>query len=743
MLTSRRSVSDVPEEPPSSVMSDHDWRQARTRTSAAVARLLAFVLERAPVAVLCDDVHWADDASLDVLDELSARLCDTRLFVLCTARPELYERRPHWGEGRDGHLRIDLSQLARRHLEEMVRDRLRPVRGLPAETIATVVDRAAGNPLVLCELLHLLVDSGIIERKSPDDWMLHAERIGELKLPGTIQGIMQARLDALPSDELVLASVVGDTFWEGVLDRLRAAIPVLHPESPVASGAGGSSTPSLLQKLRDRQLVRAREGSSVSGDREYVFAERAMCEVAYETLSRKARRTYHGVVADWCAQHERPDAASALLAHHLDGAGRVAQAVSCHAHAAAHAASFGQNAEALRHYARAARLMEDSRDDYDDDSSVEAIEERRVVAWQDRVRILAEYADVLRRLGRLDEAQAVLHTARGAIVREERRPSSSRGPVDELAPARWEARVDWGLALTMKTRGDNDATLGLVTKAIAGMRAAQSAADLPVAYELLAWTYSRMGNFAASRVAALEGLGVCRTIPVHDLRWRAGVAQLLIALGAVFYRRQELVRAERCYLQAARVVDETTNPRVLSFALNDVAVVRYERGDIAGARKLFARSLALKEREGDLHQIAIAMSNLAEVELRAGQADAALKYAKRSVRLAEQAGAISDLPDITRNLAEAWLALDNPEAALAAAEKAVQLAMLPGGRVYLERNVEAQIRIVRAIVSGGGPDRIVAAKQSVARTLSWLAECGSGNPLETEKCSAMLKGALD
>ena len=711
-----------------SVGSDDDWRQAKSRKSAAIARLLAFVLERTPVVILCDDVHWADDASLDVLDELSVRLLDTRLFLTCTARSELYDRRPHWGEGKEGHAKVEVRPLARRYVEEMARDRLRLVASLPNEFVSTVVDRAAGNPLVLSETLHLLVDAGAIERGATA-WTLHEDRVRQLKLPGTIQGIMQARLDRLEPQErelLGIAAVIGDTFWEGALDAIRAA-PTASTLAPHAVSAPGASA-AIMKKLRERQLVRARETSAIQGEREYVFAEAAMCEVAYETLSRKVRRQHHRAAAAWLAPRVSGDAAAALLARHYDAAEQPREAIALLARAAAHAAALGQNVEALRHYTRVRDLLDENTEIEDlaksDSVTVTGGDgDRRVASWRERTRVRAEAGDVLRRLGRYDEADEAHEEARAAILVNERRGTmEGRQDADKPEPSVWEARVDFRMALTSKVRGDASRARELGQRALALATTGGAIAETPAMGALVAWGHRRAGDLDACKAAVLAGLRVSRTLAVRDARWRDSASQLLVALGAVFHMQRKLVRAERCYRQAARIIDEAENPHALNVALNNVAVVRFERGDLAGARQLFLRSLALKEREGDLFQVAIANSNLAEVELHLGQPEAALEHAKKSVRLGEQAGAHADLADCYRNYAEALFVTGAHEDALVAAERAVHLARDPGARVYFSRNVDALVRIAVSLVKRGASDVEKRAKESAVRVLALISE---------------------
>ncbi|KYF86908.1 protein kinase, partial [Sorangium cellulosum] len=192
---------------------DEAGNPARQRIFAAIARLLRFVADAAPIVILCDDIQWADGASLDLIDELLVRAEDLPVLAVCAARPELLERLPAWGQGKAGHLRVDLAPLARRHMEEMVRDWLRRVPGLSPSVVRTLADRAEGHPLTLAETLHLLVDAGVIEPRGEEPWVLREEQLGELELalPTTVQGIVQARLDRLeaePRSMLAQAAVV-------------------------------------------------------------------------------------------------------------------------------------------------------------------------------------------------------------------------------------------------------------------------------------------------------------------------------------------------------------------------------------------------------------------------------------------------------------------------------------------------------------------------------------------------------
>ncbi|WP_437681284.1 protein kinase domain-containing protein [Sorangium sp. So ce131] len=353
---------------------------ARRRISFALAQIVGFALERTSMVVVCDDLQWADDATLELLEELMAHADGLPLCVVCAARPELYERRPDWGMGKEAYLRLDAAPLARRHTEEMIRDRLRRVPDLSPELVRLLAERAEGNPRTLEEMLQLLVDAGAIEAQG-DVWRIREEALGTLSLPPTVLGVVQARLDRLDADArgvLAQAAVVGRTFWEGAIERLRSDAPQgrspmtserllaelqdLDPPFSVRHG-GGTSTAELLARLCERQLIRLRSPAQFPGEREYVFTEQATCEVAYEMLSLKVRRRIHLLVADWLEQRAAGDAGAALLAYHYDRGGDLRAAAAAYARAAAHAAAVGEGAEALRHEARARQLTDESEAD--------------------------------------------------------------------------------------------------------------------------------------------------------------------------------------------------------------------------------------------------------------------------------------------------------------------------------------------------------------------------------------------
>ncbi|XXY44418.1 AAA family ATPase [Sorangium sp. So ce269] len=736
------------------IVPDEGGAEVKARVAAALATLLQAMTARGAVVVLLDDIHWADEASLDLFDDLALRLSDAPLLLVGAARPELYERRPHWGEGKASHARLDLGPLSRRHIEDMARDRLRLVARCSAEAVRALAERAEGSPLTLAETLYLLIDVGALERRQGEPWVLHEEKLARLALPATIQGIVQARLDRLDGEAravLAQAAVIGRTFWKGAIDHLREVAPL---------DGGGSSTSEVLGRLREQQLIRARDASTFPDDLEYVFAEGATQEIAYETLSLKVRRAMHRAVAAWldglsagrsAGARGLGDVGAALAALHHDRGGDARRAALAHASAAASASALGQNAEALRHFERAREIHASAAgggaasgpEARAPSASPPGGDERRLFAWHERAALLLEVGDALRRAGRLDEAERAYGEARARILRAERRaaPPASHDPAAALL---WDARVDFRLALARKMRGATPEARALVERAIELAERGGAALEALPMYALLAALHRRDGDLDACRAVALRSLRICRRLPPGDGRRREAASQLLLALGTVFYSRGRLVQAERCYRQAARAVravDERASPQALSFALNGVAAVLFAKGDLGGAREVFARALALKERLGDLQAVASGHNNLAEVDLRLSRPHAALEHARRAVRLGEQSGAGADLPDAYRNLAAALLAAGHVGEALDSGCTALRLAEVGGGRVYLGEVALGLSRICGVALRD--PSTRPRAEAAVAQlTASLAAHFREGElAARADECRALLSGS--
>src|SRR6266545_5025229 len=241
-----------------------------------------------PLVLVFEDIHWAEEPLLNVIEHLARSVRDAPLLIVCVTRPELLELRPSWAGGNLRAAAIELAPLNGEESEQLA-DGLH-TEDLPAEQRALVLAKAEGNPLFLEETVRMLAESGD----------------GGNNIPDTIQALIAARIDALPAEQKQLlqrASVIGRIFWQGALEQLA-------PKLDVAA---------LSEALVDRELVVVEERSTIAGERAFRFKHILIGEVAYGGLSKATRSELHAAFARWL--HDRAGAELLeIRAFHLDQA---------------------------------------------------------------------------------------------------------------------------------------------------------------------------------------------------------------------------------------------------------------------------------------------------------------------------------------------------------------------------------------------------------------------------------------
>jgi class 3 adenylate cyclase len=279
---------------------------ARDRLVDGWTRYLGLVAARAPLVLVLEDVHWADEGLLDFIEYL-ARWGEGSIAILCLARHELLDRRPTWSGGIPDAATIVLEPLSTGETDRLVDGLL--AGGLPASLRERVVGLAEGNPLFAEELIRMFVDRGVL-RPADGIWEL-ARPIEEIEVPSSIQAVLAARLDGLPGDEKRLAqsaSVVGRIFWDVLVAHLTRQ--------------GPGSTGDLLRRLRVKELVVPRQPSSLADAAEFGFRHVLVRDVAYDSLPKRDRASLHVDVASWAEATlaDRIEEFAELIAAHLAAA---------------------------------------------------------------------------------------------------------------------------------------------------------------------------------------------------------------------------------------------------------------------------------------------------------------------------------------------------------------------------------------------------------------------------------------
>jgi class 3 adenylate cyclase/tetratricopeptide (TPR) repeat protein len=280
----------------------------REESFTAWRRFIEGIASERPLVLVFEDLHWADDALVAFVEHLVDWSTDVPLLVLCSARPELYERHPGWGGGKRNSNTISLSPLGADETARLLAALLQKA-VLPAETQRTLLERAGGNPLYAEEFVRMLSDRGVLTEQgelSDDD----------IPVPDNVQALIAARLDTLPPDRKALlhdGAVVGKVFWAGAIASMGD-----RDEDFVRAG---------LHELARKELVRSARTSSVSEQAEYSFWHLLVRDVAYSQIPRAERARKHVAAAEWVENMagERVTDHAELLAYHYEQALELAK----------------------------------------------------------------------------------------------------------------------------------------------------------------------------------------------------------------------------------------------------------------------------------------------------------------------------------------------------------------------------------------------------------------------------------
>jgi class 3 adenylate cyclase/tetratricopeptide (TPR) repeat protein len=269
---------------PGSSIITADPKDVRSSLANAWQRYVGALGRQQLTVLVVEDVHWASSALLDLVEHLAETLAETRVLIVCTARPEFLDRRPTWGAAKQNATTLALAPLSASESTRLVSLLLGEAQ-LSENLREPILASAEGNPFFLEEMLQMLIEEGALERQN-GAWVATG-RLAQIRIPDSVHGVIAARIDLLGASErnaLRRCSVVGRVFWPSAVDV---------DEVDVAP-------------LSRRGLVSPRPESVMAGLGEFAFKHALTRDVAYGSLPRVERRDLHRRVAEWI-QRVAPD----------------------------------------------------------------------------------------------------------------------------------------------------------------------------------------------------------------------------------------------------------------------------------------------------------------------------------------------------------------------------------------------------------------------------------------------------
>ena len=624
----------------------------------AVAHFIGAIAEIRPLAVLLDDLHWADESSLKLLQYVARASRASRTFLLGTYRDvDIDRRHPLERVLRDLHREGLLTELVIRRL---------PQEGTAALTAAMLgeVDMSAafvallhaqtdGNPFFTQEVVRALIERGDLF-VADGVWRSQSEAV--IEVPRTIRSTIGERLSRLSEpaqDVLQDASVLGQTFAVSEVSAMRE-----RPDEQVDDALDEALMAGLIRVIdKDR----------------FTFNHALTQQTLYEELPARRRMRLHLLAAE--SLERLPDAArekrAAELAWHFGQADEGTRALPYAMLAGDHAEAVFAHTEALQHYRTALELAHAVDDLL---REAEVLEKLGVVLrlgmqFDKALGVMEQAAATYRALEDPEgEARATFYI--GNILHFEGRITEAgarvRATVERLEPLsgppsfqRALAHLYWALAVPLNVTGQYASILATSARVA---ELGQTVND-PRAMAEAAWMRGYglvvVGAPGEARRSLEEALPFFQS--AGD-KWMQ--AQVTCQIGRTYLHEGEVHRARMYVRQALELLEAMADEAEVAWASCYLGDVAFVTGDWADARRHFERSAALA-RTTVPRYYSHALLHLGELSLLEGATEQAREDIQQGLAVAEQCSEVAAIRKAQRLLAEQDLALGDAEAALA------------------------------------------------------------------------------
>jgi predicted ATPase len=596
--------------------------------------------------LVLEDLHWSDDDSLDLLTHLMQTCQHYPLMILALARPTLLERRPSWGERNANQARLDLGPLSTHESELLVQIILRKAPNVPTTFRDLILADAEGNPFYIEEIIKMFIEEKVIV-PGPARWRLEPNRLASVAVPPTLAGVLQARLDGLPSLERAMlqrASVVGHVFWDAAIKGMGALSEVL-PSMDNSNAAVEQRIQQAFAALCSKELIHRRQFSGFADAVEFSFKHELLRNVAYEGLPNKERREYHAQTADWLIQHsgERIKEVAGLVAVHFEQAGKLASAADWYGQAGQQARSGYAPVAAIEYFKKALSLP----------ASAPAPSETNSGA---RLEWYEGLSDALATQARFTEAL------------------ESYGKVREMAETVGDLAMQasaWnGFAFLHERRGDNRASVDAAETAelLARRAGVGSRAELIRALHLKGWASYRLGDAPTVLSLATQTLRLC-----EESGDRYSMPASFKLFGVAHLQLGHYQEADRYFQLGLSLCLELGDRRNAGAMFSNLGESARLRGDHQAAVELYQKALAVAREIGDRPSEAIYLNNLSGALLGLGQFKEAETGLREAIALTAVPKSCS-LSETYSFLARACLSQGKLSEALDAAQLAVTIA---------------------------------------------------------------------
>ena len=555
------------------------------------------IASHTPMVMVCDDLHWADPASVELLQHLFTLAEDTSILFLCAFRPERQSTAwqvKQYAETEFPHryTEVGLKPLSEEDSDVLV-DSLLTISDLPTELRKLILQKTEGNPFFVEEVVRTLIESGAVT--SDDDGMRWraAARVEDIAIPDTLQSLLVSRIDRLEGEArqtLQMASVIGRNFYHRVLQNISDTSVELDRQ---------------LSTLQSVELIRE---EARLPELEFMFRHELTRDAAYSSILRRSRREFHLRVGEAIEAlfPDRLQEEAHRLAHHFEEAGDNERALKYCVMAGDAAARLYANNEGAFHYARALGIAKKADAPHEQliylyTSLGRALElagrhQEALDSYRELEALAIERSDRALELAGITPLATLYSTPTKVSnpVEGEAIARRALGLARELGDHRAEAKALWNLMLVdLYAARDPQRAAGFGEESIAIAREYGLTEELAFALNDTARPYFEIGKVAEARALVEEAAGLWRELGNLPMLTDSlhSVASSHFFLGEF---DEALRRAEES-LEVCRSIDNLWGKSAILMVIGQMHALR---GNMAEAIETFREGMESGEKSG-------------------------------------------------------------------------------------------------------------------------------------------------
>lgn len=575
--------------------------QLRQQIFLSVKDLLIAESKRQPILLIFEDLHWADDASLQLIQFLLNTLKKYPILICGISR--IFDEGALAELAEQAAVQLD-TQFTKIEVPHLTKDQSKKLLSelisnsdLPTHIEQQIIQRSSGIPFFLEELLRMLIDDQLIAQKN-GKW----EIIGEIEaigLPTTLESLALARFDRLMPEEhrvLQVASVIGREF-----DILLL--------TDVLENVSKQKAETILPVLSQRGFI---EKKPKSKGRSYIFRHTIASDAIYKTLLRKERKRLHAKISESIEKlhADRIDEYIELLAHHYSWSEKLDRALHYMILAGQKATRENVKTQAQKHYLQALELLP-------------SVEHSSFQEFQ----IQTGLANTSLFSGKYQKAREYYHKSLAILKRASQ----------EIANAEAEkVKIHRKIGVTFERQGDFQQALSSLNKAqdiSSKLEVEEILREQAQIQNDIGWLHFRQGELEEAEIYLRNALNLVEETPHYDV-----IASILNRLGGIYYQKDDLEQASKHVSKSLILREEIGDTAEVARSYNNLGLLNWKQGNWDQALENFERSVEFNESLGDVEAILLLHTNIGLLETDRGNLQKAFTSLNKSLDGAKRIG---------------------------------------------------------------------------------------------------------